>query len=119
MKPHHNLFDLGSDYGIELGTDKIVVDRDYFRDTWACMQNFGRAETRIVGLTFCHNICENIGMRVIGSGGRLDNVRLFNNTIIMADDGWQSHIVTQEYENGSRNWFLVNNAIDAFPIVHV
>lgn len=108
---HHNRFDLGGDYGIEFGTDKLVIDHNDFTDAWSMVQNYGDALTRLRELTFCHNAVRGVGMRVIGSKGDTDLLRIFNNTFVYSQDGWQGHLLTIGAQNDSSQWAIVNNVL--------
>lgn len=106
---HHNQFDLGGDYGVELGTDKLVFDHNDFVGAWTMLQNYGDSATRIRELVFCHNVARDVGMRVIGSKGDTDDLRCFGNTIVMSQDGGQGYLVTIGSQRDSRRWGIANN----------
>lgn len=109
---HHNLFDQKDNaYGIEVGTDKMVVDLNWFRNTWTALQNYGDESTRIRNLTVFNNVAENLSMRLVGLKGRVENLRVFGNTVYLGPGGGQSYLVTLGKNNGSRNWLLANNII--------
>jgi hypothetical protein len=109
---HHNLFDQKSGaYGIEVGTDRMVVDHNRFRGTWTALQNYGGSETRIGDLTVANNVAENLSMRLVGLKGRVENLRVFGNTVYLGPGGGQSYLVTLGSNNGSRNWLIANNVV--------
>lgn len=108
---HHNVFDLNGGLGIELGTDRMVIDHNEFIDGWSMLQNYGGADVRIRDLTFCHNVARDVGMRLIGGKGDLDNLRMFNNTVVMSQDGYQGYLVTIGSQRGSTNWAIANNLV--------
>jgi hypothetical protein len=109
---HHNLFDQKDNaYGIEVGTDKMVVDLNWFRNTWTALQNYGDESTRIRNLTVFNNVAENLSMRLVGLKGRVENLRVFGNTVYLGPGGGQSYLVTLGRNNGSRNWLLANNIV--------
>lgn len=109
---HHNLFDQKAGaYGIEVGTDRMVVDHNRFRNTWTALQNYGDANTRIGDLTVAHNVAENLSMRLVGLKGRVENLRVFGNTVLLGPGGGQSYLVTLGSNNGSRNWLIANNIV--------
>jgi hypothetical protein len=109
---HHNRFvPKNSAYGIELGTDKMVVDHNYFTGTWTAMQNFGDGSTRIRDLTVFNNVADNVWMRFVGVAGQVDHLRLFGNTIYLGANSGQNYLVTLNANNNSRNWLLANNAV--------
>jgi hypothetical protein len=109
---HHNRFEpKNSAYGIELGTDKMVVDHNRFTGTWTAMQNFGDGSTRIRDLTVFNNVADNIWMRFVGVAGDVDNLRLFGNTIYLGANSGQNYLVTLNSNNDSRNWLIANNAV--------
>ncbi|MCU0951630.1 MAG: discoidin domain-containing protein [Burkholderiaceae bacterium] len=108
---HHNLFDQKSGaYGIEVGTDRMVVDHNRFRGTWTALQNYGGATTRIGDLTVANNVAET-SMRLVGLKGRVENLRVFGNTVLLGPGGGQSYLVTLGSNNGSRNWLIANNIV--------
>jgi hypothetical protein len=109
---HHNLFDQKNNtYGIEVGTDKMVVDHNWFKNTWTAMQNFGDEGTRIHDLTVFNNVTENISMRLVGLKGNVENLRVFNNTAVLSEGGGQNYLVTLGSNNNSKNWLLANNIV--------
>jgi hypothetical protein len=109
---HHNLFDQRDNtYAVELGTDKMVVDHNWFRNTWTALQNYGDSSTRIRDLTVFNNVVENLSMRFVGLKGRVENLRVFGNTVYLASGGGQSYLVTLGSNDASRNWLLANNAV--------
>jgi hypothetical protein len=109
---HHNLFDMkNGSYSVEVGTDRMVFDHNWFRNTWTALQNYGDANTRIGDLTVFNNVVENVSMRFVGLKGRVENLRVFNNTVYLGPGGGQSYLVTLGSNNGSRNWHLANNAV--------
>jgi hypothetical protein len=108
---HHNRFDpkLGT-YGIELGTDKMVVDHNSFTGTWTAMQNFGDSSTRIRNLTVFNNVAD-VWMRFIGLAGEIENLRVFGNSVVLGAYAGQNYLVTLNANNNSRNWLIANNAV--------
>jgi hypothetical protein len=113
---HHNLFDMkNGSYSVEVGTDKMVFDHNWFRNTWTALQNYGDATTRIGDLTVFNNVVENLSMRFVGLKGRAENLRVFGNTVYLSEGGGQSYLVTLGKNNASRHWLLANNVIVGAP----
>jgi hypothetical protein len=113
---HHNMFDMkNGTYSVEVGTDKLVFDHNWFRNTWTALQNYGDQNTRIRDLTVFNNVAENLSMRFVGLKGRVENLRVFNNTVYLGPGGGQSYLVTLGRNNSSRNWLLANNVIVGSP----
>lgn len=109
---HHNLFDMrNGTYSVEVGTDKMVFDHNWFRGTWTALQNYGDTTTRIRDLTVFNNVVENLSMRFVGLKGLVENLRVFGNTVYLGPGGGQSYLVTLGENNGSRTWLLANNVI--------
>ncbi|MCU0494393.1 MAG: DUF1565 domain-containing protein, partial [Chloroflexaceae bacterium] len=81
---HHNMFDMKNNtYSVEVGTDKMVFDHNWFRNTWTALQNYGDSNTRIQNLTVFNNVVENLSMRFVGLKGRVENLRVFGNTVYL------------------------------------
>ncbi|MGC8712678.1 MAG: discoidin domain-containing protein [Leptodesmis sp.] len=113
---HHNLFDMKEGaYCVEVGADKLVFDHNRFRNTWTALQNFGNTTTRIKDLTVFNNVVENLTMRFVGLKGRIENLRVFKNTVNLVKGGGQSYLVTLGANNQSENWLLANNVIVGAP----
>ncbi|MCS6848942.1 MAG: hypothetical protein RMN52_14650 [Anaerolineae bacterium] len=111
-----SVFDMkNGTYSMEVGTDKMAVDHNWFRNTWTALQNYGDQSTRIRDLTVFSNVVENISMRFIGLKGRVENLRVFGNTVYLGPGGGQSYFVTLGRNNGSRNWLIANNVIVGSP----
>jgi hypothetical protein len=109
---HHNFFDMkNGSYSVEVGTDKMVFDHNWFRNTWTALQNYGESTTRIRDLTVFNNVVENLSMRFVGLKGRVENLRVFANTVYLSEGGGQSYLVTLGSNNESRNWLLANNVV--------
>ena len=110
---HHNHFALYQSYGIELVTDKMVIDHNYFGGTWGAAQSFANYTGRVRGITFAYNVCTDLNSRVVGMKGDADDVRVFNNTIYYRGDAWQKYALTIGEQNGSENWAIANNILRA------
>jgi hypothetical protein len=109
---HHNRFDpKGGAYGIEVGTDRMVVDHNWFTGTWTALQNFGGSSTRINDLTVFNNVADKLSMRLVGLAGRVENLRVFGNTVNLGAGGGQSYLVTLASNDLSKRWLIANNAI--------
>jgi hypothetical protein len=109
---HHNIFDpKNSAYGIELGTDKMVIDHNTFRGTWTAMQNFGDGSTRIRELTVFNNVADNLWMRFIGLAGQVEKLRVFGNTVALGANSGQNYFITLNSNTDSRSWLIANNII--------
>jgi hypothetical protein len=113
---HHNRFDMRDGvYSIEVGTDKMVIDHNWFRNTWTAIQNYGDSSIRINDLTVFNNVVENVSMRFIGLKGQVENLRVFNNSVHLGNGDWQSYLVTLGSNRQSRNWLIANNAMVGSP----
>jgi hypothetical protein len=109
---HHNLFDMKEGaYSVEVATDKMVFDHNRFRNTWSALQSYGDATTRLKDLSVFNNVAENLTMRFVGLRGRVENLRVFNNTVKLVKGGGQSYLVTLGANDNSQNWLLANNVV--------
>jgi hypothetical protein len=112
---HHNMFDMRDGvYSIEAVTDRMVVDHNWFRNSWTALQHYGDASSRMKDLTVFNNVVENMSMRFVGLKGRVENVRLFNNTVYLSQGGGQSYLLTIGNTNQAKNFQLANNALVGF-----
>jgi hypothetical protein len=111
---HHNLFDQkNGTYGIEAVTDKLVIDHNWFKNTWTALQHFGDESSRLHDVTVFNNVTENVSMRLVGVKGNAENLRVFNNTVVFSGDYGerQNYLVTLGNNNKSKNWLLANNIV--------
>ncbi|MGL5001847.1 MAG: chitobiase/beta-hexosaminidase C-terminal domain-containing protein, partial [Casimicrobium sp.] len=114
---HHNDFRLAPyAYGLETEGSKFVVDHNWFANTWTAMQRFGDPPDAATALsrnvTVFNNVVDGLDSRLVGLKGRVENLRIFNNTVYLGPGGIaQNYLVTVGSSNRSARWMVGNNVI--------
>jgi ribosomal protein S13 len=110
---HHNSFDqrVGA-YGIETVGDKLIIDHNWFSKTWTAMQHFGDSNALVRKLTAFNNVVDGLDSRLLGLKGRVEELRLFNNTAYLGPGGIdQNYLITVGNTVNSSRWMIGNNVV--------
>jgi Chitobiase/beta-hexosaminidase C-terminal domain/F5/8 type C domain/Protein of unknown function (DUF1565) len=114
---HHNDFRLGPyAYALETEGSKFVVDHNWFANTWTAMQRFGEPPETATALsrnvTVFNNVVDGLDSRLVGLKGRVESLRVFNNTAYLGPGGIaQNYLITVGSSNRSSRWLVGNNVI--------
>lgn len=110
---HHNIIAAGVNVGVEWGTDNLVIDHNYFSGPWSAVHNWSDASLRLNRLTFCYNICDGVNGWTLGSAGKTDNLRIYNNTFYNQPGSEYNAVMTISEPRNPVNWSFVNNCMVA------
>lgn len=114
---HHNSFDQRvSAYGIESVGDKLIIDHNWFSGTWTAMQHFGGQTSLVRKMTVFNNVVDGLDSRLVGLQGRVEELRVFNNTAYLGAGGInQNYLVTVGGSTNSARWMIGNNVVNGSP----
>jgi Chitobiase/beta-hexosaminidase C-terminal domain/F5/8 type C domain len=114
---HHNRFDqrVGA-YGIETVGDKLIIDHNWFSGSWTAMQHYGDSNSLVRKFTAFNNVVDGLDSRLVGLKGRVEELRVFNNTAYLGPNGInQNYLVTVGSTANASRWMIGNNIVVGSP----